>query len=357
MRGADLGQVEMLVAFSLEERVPADHPLRTIRRLTDEALRSMSGTLTTMYSHTGRPSIPPERLIRALLLQVLYSIRSERQLVEQLHYNLLFRWFVGMGIEETIWDATSFTRNRQRLIDADAGRALMTAILLQARQQKLLSEEHFSVDGTLIEAWASQKSFQRKDGDPPADGGGDFRGERRTNQTHASVTDPDARLARKAGQESRLAYLGHALMDNRHGLVVDGCATRVSGHAERQAAGDLMDRIKLETELTLAADKGYDTRAFVKRLKQAKVKPHIAQNTTNRISAVPAAIARTPGYAKSIHARRKIEGIFGWLKRIGGLRKVKLRGIAKVDSLFTFALAAYNLVRLRTLLLPQPQSA
>jgi transposase len=358
MRGADMGQVEMLVAFSLEERVPSDPPLRTIRRLADEALGSMSGTLTTMYSHTGRPSIPPERLIGALLLQVLYSIRSERQLVEQLHYSLLYRWFVGMGIEETIWGASSFTRNRQRLIDADAGRALMTAILLQARRQKLLSEEHFSVDGTLIEAWASQKSFQRKDGEPPADGGGDFRGQRRSNDTHASVTDPEARLARKGpGQESRLAFMGHALMDNRHGLVVDGCATQATGSAERDAAGEMVDQIKHGNELTLAADKGYDTQAFVERLTQAKVKPHIAQNTTNRRSAVPDVIARTEGYAKSINARRKIEGIFGWLKRIGGMKKVKLRGTAKVDSLFTFALAAYNLVRLRTLLMPQPNSA
>ncbi|WP_370307272.1 IS5 family transposase [Sinimarinibacterium flocculans] len=357
MRGADMGQVEMLVAFSLEDRVPADHPLRTIRRLADGALREMRSVLTTMYSHTGRPSIPPERLIRALLLQVLFSIRSERQLVEQLHYNLLYRWFVGMGIEEQVWDATTFTRNRQRLIDADAGRALMGAILSQARRQKLLSDEHFSVDGTLIEAWASHKSFQSKDDDPPAGGAGDFRGQRRTNDTHASITDPQARSYRKApGQEARLAYLGHALMDSRHGLVVDGCATQATGTAERDAAGQMIDRIKRAAELTLAADKGYDAQAFVEHLTRARVRPHIAQNTANRRSAVPDAIACSPGYAKSISARRKIEDIFGWLKRVGGLRKVKLRGVAKVDSLFTFALAAYNLVRMRTLLMPQPQS-
>lgn len=358
MRGADMKQVEMLVAFSMEDRVPADHPLRTIRRLVDESLRSMSGVLTTMYSHTGRPSIPPERLIRSLLLQVLYSVRSERQRVEQLEYNLLYRWFVGIGMDETVWDATGFTRNCQRLIEADAGRALMAAILGQAREQALLSDEHFSVDGTLIEAWASQKRFQRKDDEPPADGGRHFRGQQRTNDTHASVTDPQAQSYRKSqGQEARLAYLGHALMDNRHGLAVDGCATQATGTAERDAAGEMIDRIRTEGEISLGADKGYDTEAFVERLMRGKVKPHIAQNTTNRRSAVPGAIARTQGYAKSLNARPRIEGIFGWLKRIGGMKKVKLRGTAKVHSLFTFALAAYNLVRMRTLLMPQPSCA
>lgn len=355
MRGADIKQVEMLVAFSLEDRVPAAHPLRTIRRLVDESLSAMSGVLTTMYSHTGRPSIPPERLIRSLLLQVLYSIRSERQLVEQLDYNLLYRWFVGIGLDEPVWDATSYTRNRQRLIDADAGRALMAAILGQARERQLLSDEHFSVDGTLIEAWASQKSFQRKDGEPPADGGSNFRGQSRTNDTHASVTDPQAQSYRKSqGQEARLAYLGHALMDNRHGLAVDGCATQATGTAERDAAAQMIDWIKTGGEITLGADKGYDTEAFVERLTRGRVKPHIAQNTTNRRSAVPETVAQTEGYAKSLNARPRIEGIFGWLKRIGGMKKVKLRGTAKVHSLVTFALAAYNLVRLRTLMMPQP---
>lgn len=358
MRGADIKQVEMLVAFSMEDRVREDHPLRTIRRLVDESLHAMSGVLTTMYSHTGRPSIPPERLIRSLLLQVLYSIRSERQLVEQLEYNLLYRWFVGLGMDEKTWDATSFTRNRQRLIDADAGRALMAAILGQAREHQLLSDEHFSVDGTLIEAWASQKSFQRKDGEPPQDGGKDFRGSKRTNDTHASVTDPEAQSYRKSqGQEARLAYLGHALMDNRHGLAADGCATQATGTAERDAAGEMIDRIRTGGEISLGADKGYDTQAFVERLHRGKVKPHIAQNTTNRRSAVPDGIAKTEGYAKSLNARPRIEGIFGWLKRIGGMKKVKLRGTAKVHSLFTFALAAYNLVRMRTLLMAQPSCA
>lgn len=358
MRGADIKQVEMLVAFSLEDRVPRDHPLRTIRRLVDECLRAMTGVLATMYSHTGRPSIPPERLIRALLLQVLYTIRSERQLVEQLDYNLLYRWFVGLGMDEAVWDATSFTRNRQRLIDADAGRALMSAILGQAREKKLLSDEHFSVDGTLIEAWASQKSFQRKDGEPPEDGGSNFRGQRRTNDTHASVTDPEAQSYRKAnGQEARLAYLGHALMDNRHGLAVDGCATQATGTAERDAAGAMIDRIKTDGQISLGADKGYDTQTFVERLTRGQVLPHIAQNTTNRRSAVPDAVTKSEGYAKSLNARPRIEGIFGWLKRIGGIRKVKLRGTARVHSLFTFALAAYNLVRMRTLLQPQVRCA
>lgn len=356
MRGADQHQREMLIDFSIESKIPSDHPLR-IRAVADEALRSMSGVLTTMYSRTGRPSIPPERLIRALLIQVLYSIRSERQLVEQMEYNLLYRWFVGLGLEETVWDATTFTRNRQRLIDADAGCQLMTAILLQARSRKLLSDEHFSVDATLIEAWASQKSFQPKDGEPPADGGANFHGHRRTNDTHASITDPQAQSYRKSkGQEARLAYLGHALMDNRHGLVVDGCATQATGTAEREAAAEMIDRIRTPEEITLGADKGYDTQAFVERLQRGRVQPHIARNITNRRSAVPAAVAATEGYAKSLNARPRIEGIFGWLKRIGGMKKVKLRGTAKVHSLFTFALAAYNLVRMRTLLMPQGQS-
>ena len=358
MRGADQHQRELLIDFSLEERIPANHPLRGIRAMADEALRSMSGVLTTMYSHTGRPSIPPERLIRALLIQVLHSVRSERQLVEQLEYNLLYRWFVGLGLQETVWDATSFTRNRDRLINADAGRQLMTAILLKARNAQLLSEEHFSVDGTLIEAWASQKSFQPKDGDPPADGGGDFHGQRRTNDTHASKTDPEARSYRKSqGQEARLAYLGHALMDNRHGLVVDAVVTQATGTAERDAAGEMIDRIRTDGEITLGADKGYDTQAFVERLERGRVQPHIARNTTNRRSAVSDVIASSEGYAKSLNARPRIEGIFGWLKRIGGMKKVKLRGTGKVHSLFTFALAAYNLVRMRTLLMPQAQSA
>jgi transposase len=357
MRGADQHQRELLIDFSMEDRVPAKHPLRPLRSMVDEALHSMSGVLTTMYSHTGRPSIPPERLIRALLIQVLYSIRSERQLVEQLEYNLLFRWFVGLGLQETMWDATSFTRNRNRLIDADAGRQLMTAIVSGARKAGLLSDEHFSVDGTLIEAWASQKSFQPKDGDPPADGGGNFHGHKRTNDTHASKTDPDARSYRKSpGQEARLAYLGHALMDNRHGLVVDGCVTQASGTAERDAAGEMIDRIRTEGEITLGADKGYDTQAFVEHLEKGRVKPHITRNTTNRRSAVSDAIAATEGYAKSQNARPRIEGVFGWLKRIGGIKKVKLRGTYKVHSFFTFALAAYNLVRMRTLLMPQVQS-
>jgi transposase len=303
----------MLVAFSLEDWVPVDHPLRTIRRLVDESLQAIAGMLTTMYSHTGRQSIPPERLIRALLLQVLYTIRSERQLVEQLDDKLLYRWFVGLGMDEAVWDASRFTRNCQRLIDADA----------------------------------SQKSFQRKDGGPPADGGGDFRGQRRSNDTHASVTDPEAPSYRKAhGKEARLAYLGDALMDNRHGLAVDGCAAQATGTAERDAAAAMIDRIKTDGEISLGTDKGYDAQAFVEWLTRGQVLLHIAQNTTNRRSAVSNRVARTPAYAVSQLVRKRIEEIFGWAKEIGGMAQTKFRGRARVDWRFTMTLAAYNLMRI-----------
>ncbi len=355
MRGIQEQQVGMFSDVALEQRVPQQHPLRAMRRLVDAALDQMDGALTTMYSHTGRPSIPPERLIRALLLQIFYSIRSERLLMEQLDYNLLFRWFVGLSVDDAVWDHSVFAKNRERLVEHDLGRSLLTAVVSLAREKGLVSDEHFSVDGPLIEAWASMKSFRRKDDAPPPPSGGSnaevsFRGEPRSNDTHQSTTDPDCRLYKKAkGQESKLAYLDHALMENRSGLAVDGCVTQASGTAERDAAMAMVDAIKTKGDITLGADKGYDAAEFVERLGQAQAVPHIARNTTNRTSAVPDAIAKTGGYAISQIIRKRIEEIFGWAKEIGGMAQVKLRGLGKVDWHFLMTLAAYNLVRLRRL--------
>jgi len=352
MRGAEEPQKAMFSYVALEQRVPPKHPLRAVRVLVDSALQSMNVALAAMYSHTGRPSIPPERLIRALLLQIFYSIRSERLLMEQLDYNLLFRWFVGLEVDDQVWDASTFAKNRDRLVDHDVGRKLLGAVVGQARDQGLVSDEHFSVDGTLIKAWASMKSFQPKDGpNPPSSGGGsnldvDFRGQKRNNDTHESKTDPECRLYRKGpGQESKLAYLGHALMENRNGLAVDGCVTHANGTAERDAAFEMIDTVKTDGPITLGADKGYDAAEFVKRLKKARVVPHIAQSNKSRRSAVPNRIARTPAYAVSMLLRKRIEEIFGWAKEIGGMAQTKFRGRARVDWRFTMTLAAYNLMR------------
>jgi len=351
MRGAEDPQKAMFSYVSVESRVPPTHPLRAVRVLADAALESMRVALTAMYSHTGRPSIPPERLIRALLLQIFYSIRSERLLMEQLDYNLLFRWFVGLEMDDGVWDASSFAKNRDRLVDHDVGKQLLGAVVRQARNKGLVSDEHFSVDGTLIQAWASMKSFQPKDDPKPPSSGSnaevDFRGQKRSNDTHESKTDPECRLFKKAkGQESRLAYLGHALMENRSGLAIDGCVTQASGTAERDAAMQMIDAVKTDGPITLGADKGYDAAEFVERLGQARVVPHIAQNLTNRRSAVPSRIARTPAYAVSQLARKRIEEIFGWAKQIGGMSQTRFRGRARVDWRFTMTLAAYNLMRL-----------
>ena len=353
MRGAEDPQKAMFSYVSLEHRVPPKHPLRAVRDLVDVALRDMNVGLAAMYSHTGRPSIPPERLIRALLLQIFYSIRSERLLMEQLDYNLLFRWFVGLEVDDAVWDASTFAKNRDRLVDHDVGKALLGAVVRQAQRVNLVSDEHFSVDGTLIQAWASMKSFQPKDcPKPPTSGGGsnaevDFRGTKRSNDTHESTTDPECRLYKKAkGQESKLAYLGHALMENRNGLAVDGCVTMANGTAERDAAFEMIDTIKTDGPITLGADKGYDAAEFVERLGTARVIPHIAQNTAGRRSAVADRIAKTPAYALSQLARKRIEEIFGWAKEIGGMAQTKFRGRARVDWRFTMTLAAYNLIRL-----------
>jgi len=355
MRGELEDSEGMFSYITPAQRVPKEHPLRPIRAMVDAALKELSPTFQRLYSRVGRPSIPPERLIRASVLQMLYSIRSERQLMEQLNFNILYRWFVGLGMDERVWDATVYTKNRRRLLDGRVDVKFFEAILNQAREKGLLSEEHFTVDGTLIEAWASQKSFQRKGrpGPPPDDPGNpsvSFRGEKRTNHTHESKTDPQARLWRKArGHEAKLCYMGHALMDNRHGLAVAGIATIASGYAEREAALQLVASKARGSRITLGADKAYDVTDFVESLREMEVTPHVAQNDTNRSSAIDARTTRHPGYDVSQRVRKRVEEIFGWLKTVGLLRKVKHRGQPQVDSVFRFGLAVYNLVRIRSL--------
>ena len=358
MRGEVREQGSMFSYVSLEARIPKDHPLRPMRAMVDRALESLSKDFSQIYSVTGRPSIPPEQLLRALLIQILYSVRSERQLVEQLEYNLLFRWFVGLGLDDPIWDPTTFGKNRDRLIAGEIARAFFDAVLEQARERKLLSSEHFTVDGTLIEAWASHKSFQPKKGPrDPKDGPGggsrnamvSFHGERRLNETHASTTDPESRLFRKKGKESRLAYMGHALTDNRHGLVVAARLTQATGYAEREAAISMLESIPGTRRITLGADRGYDTEDFIESCRALGVTPHVAQNTTKRRSRIDGRTTRHEGYAISQRRRKQIEEVFGWMKTIGLLRKVRHRGREKIDWTFTFTAAAYNLVRLRSL--------
>jgi transposase len=345
----------------LEERVPADHPLRPIRSLADEALGLLSDRFAALYSHTGRPSIPPEMLLRATLLQAFFSVRSERLLMEQIDYNLLFRWFVGLPMDASAWHPTVFTHNRDRLLEAEVAHEFLAALLALPKVKRLLSDDHFSVDGTLIDAWASMKSFRPKDGsgDPPGPGRNaerDFRKEKRSNETHASTTDPDARLYRKGeGRESRLCFMGHVLMENRNGLAVDAALTHATGTAEREAALTMLDR-RRRGRITLGADKAYDVTAFVEALRQRRVTPHVAVNGTVstlgkvRKSAIDGRTTRHPGYAVSQRIRKRIEEVFGWAKAQAGFAKVKVRGRAKVDAVFTFAVAAYNLVRIPKLL-------
>ena len=356
MRGDDLeNQGAMWSYVPMEQRIPADHLLRVMRPLVDAVLRELSPRFAELYSRVGRPSIAPEKLLRALLLQVLYTIRSERLLMEQLDYNLLFRWFVGLEMDDPVWNATVFTKNRERLLAGEIARAFFDRVVAQARERGLLSDEHFTVDGTLVEAWASLKSFQQKDElpEPPDDPGNptvDFHGERRSNASHASTTDPDARLARKGpGQEAKLVYTGHVLMENRHGLAVGGCVIPASGYAERAAALELLGALDRDRRITLGADKGYDTRDFVAASRLLGVTPHVAQNTRNRRSAIDGRTTRHPGYAVSQQRRKRVEEIFGWLKTVGLMRKTRHRGTRRVDWMFTFALAAYNLVRIRNL--------
>jgi transposase len=353
MRGADHQQGGMFSYISAERRVPEDHPLRAIRPMVDVALRNMGPQFDAMYAKVGRPSIAPEKLLRALLLQVLYTVRSERMLMEQLNYNLLFRWFVGMNIDDPVWDVTVFTKNRERLLAAGIANTLFAEVLAQARSSALLSSEHFTVDGTLIEAWASHKSFKRKDGSdqqPPDDPGNptvDFHGERRSNATHQSTTDPDARLAKKgAGKEAKLSFAGHVLMENRNGIAVNGCVTLAEGRAEVEAAVAMVEEIPGQHHVTLGGDKNYDTKEFVQEMRDHQVTPHLALKATTIIDA---RTTRHPGYAISQQKRKRVEEIFGWLKTVGGLRKTRHRGLARVGWMFTFALAAYNLVRMRNL--------
>jgi transposase len=346
----------MFSYISAEQRVPKDHPLRAIRVMADAVLERLAAAFDAIYARGGRPSIAPEKLLRALLLQVLYTVRSERLLMEQLDYNFLFRWFVGLSIDDPVWDATVFTKNRERLLEGEVAESFFSAVVDQARALGLLSDEHFTVDGTLIEAWAGHKSFKRKDNPdqhtPPDDPGNpsvDFHGERRSNVTHQSTTDPEARLARKgAGKEAKLSYAGHVLMENRNGIAVNGCVTQATGRAEPQAAMAMVETIPGWHRITLGADKGYDTKQFVEELRDHQVTPHLARKSTTIIDE---RTTRHPGYLISQQKRKRIEEIFGWLKTVAGLRKTRHRGVARVSWMFRFALAVYNLVRMRNLLL------
>jgi len=358
MRGKDEQQLDVFSYVSPEQRVPQDHPLRSLRAMTDEALRELKPRFDKLYAKTGRPSIAPEKLLRALLLQALYSVRSERMLMEQLDYNLLFRWFVGLNMDDPVWDATVYCKNRERLLQGEVAQAFFQEVLKLAGEHHLLSDEHFTVDGTLIEAWASLKSFKKKDGaptPPPEDPGNptvNFHGEQRSNATHASTTDPEALLSRKGrGKEAKLNYLGHVLMENRHGLAVQTELTPATGTAERDAAVTMITAQAPAGGVTLGADKNYDTQGCVAQMRDAGVTPHVAQNTGRRGgSAIDGRTTRHPGYALSQRVRKRVEEIFGWLKTVGGMRKTRFRGKARVGWMFTWALAAYNLVRLRNLL-------
>jgi transposase len=377
MRGSDRRSGALFSYVDLEKRVPTGHPLRVIRCIANDALEAMSGAFDALYASVGRPSIPPEMLLRALLLQAFYGVRSERQLMERLEFDLLFRWFVGLGVDDPVWDASTFSKNRDRLLEGDAAAAFLAAIVAHPKVRRLVSTEHFSVDGTLIEAWASMKSFRPKaegedppdDGAPPPGAGRnaevDFRGERRTNGRHwsaigpsdngdhASTTDPDARLFRKSrGTGAVLCFMGHALMENRSGLVVDAELTRATGTAERVAALAMLEGVARDTgrRVTIGADKGYDAAEFVMEVRELNAVPHVAQNTAGRRSAIDGRTTRHPGYAASQRIRKRIEEVFGWTKSSAGHRKTRFRGLPRVRFAFTLATAAYNLIRLPKLI-------
>ena len=357
MRGHDDQAAHLFSYVSPEQRVPADHPLRAIRQLTDRVLATLSPKFTRMYSTIGRPSIAPEKLLRTLLLQALYTTRSERLLMEQLEYNLLFRWFVGLNIDDPVWNPTVFSKNRDRLLRADVAALFFRAVLDEAKARGLVSDEHFTVDGTLLEAWASLKSFKKvgdEDPSPPPDDPGNptvnFHGETRSNETHTSTTDPDAKLARKGrGKEAKLSYTGNVLMENRNGLAVDVLVNPATGTAERDAAFAMAAEIPGDGRVTIGGDKNYDTAALINDWRDLNVTPHVAQNDTHRRSAIDKRTTRHPGYQISQRKRKRVEEIFGWLKTVGGLRKLRHRGLERVAWMFTFAVAAYNLVRLRNL--------
>lgn len=345
MRGLEESQVDLFAYVQLETRIPKDHPLRRIKPLVDHVLNELDGEFEALYSGMGRPSIPLEQLLRASLLQILYTIRSERQLVEQLDYNLLFRWFVGLGLEGMVWDATSFTKNRDRLLNGGIARKFLEEVIRLAEAGRLLSEEHFTVDGTLIEAWASQKSFQAKtdsDDDP-----GNFKGQKRTNDSHQSITEPDARLYKKgAGKEAKLCFMGHVLMENRHGLVVNTQTTLATGTAEREAA---LVMVNGKPGITLGGDKGYDAWQFHQDLKAQEVTSHGAWKEDRWPGVERWEILQSRGYKVSQVKRKRIEEVFGWMKTVGSMRKVKLRGLPLVSWLFDLNAAAYNLIRIKNL--------
>ena len=355
MRGSDEQPGYLFSYISAEARVPPDHPLRPLRQVVDAALRRLSPRFEKLYVRFGRPSIAPEKLLRALLLQVLYTIRSERQLVEQLQYNLLFQWFVGLSVDDAVWDATTFTKNRDRLLSGEIAQAFFAEVLAEASAHDLLSREHFTVDGTLLEAWASQKSFRPRDDErgPDDRAGGnaavDFRGTTRRNDTHQSTTDPDARLAKKgSGREAKLSYAGHVLMENRHGFVVGARVTPADGYGEIDAALLMLEALPARAGVTVGGDKAYDRARFVDECRHMGITPHVAQKAAQ--SAIDARTTRHPGYTVSQRRRKRVEEVFGWMKTTGLLRKLRHRGGPLVEWIFTFTAAAYNLVRLRTLL-------
>jgi len=357
MRGDDVRRDGLFSYVRAESRIPNNHPLRLIRGVADDALQALDARFAALYAEHGRPSIPPEQLLRALLVQAFYSVRSERQLMEQLNYNLLFRWFVGLSVDDPVWVPTVFSKNRDRLLAGDIAAAFMDAVLNLPRVKALLWDEHFSVDGTLIQAWASMKSFRRKDGnDEPAapgrNGERNFHNEKRSNETHASTTDPDARLARKSnGEGAKLAFTGHLQMEHRNGLVVDACLTRATGTAEPEAALAMLEALPGAGHKTVGADKNYDTAAFVASSRAAGVTPHVAQNITeHRGSNIDARTTGRPGYKVSQVIRKRIEEANGWIKQIGGMAQTKLRGVKRVEWMFVFKAAAYNLIRLPRLL-------
>lgn len=363
MRGTENKQDKLFSYVSQENRIPQNHPMRKLRELIDPILQKMSPQFDQMYAEEGRPSIPPEYLLRSSLVQVLYSIRSERLLMEELDYNLLFRWFVGLSMDDAVWDHSVFSKNRDRLLDADIAKQFLEHVVALARERKLLSDEHFTVDGTLIEAWAGHKSFVKKDAPPPRQNGGDpgnpamdFHGEKRTNDTHQSTTDPEARLYKKStGKESKLSFLGHVVMDNRHGLVVGTSYTEANGTAERTAGRTMMKKVKgkRKSRLTLGVDKNYDTADFVHEMRGLNITPHAAQNTKRRGgSTLDERTTRHPGYEISQRKRKLVEEIFGWLKTIGPMRKIKYKGLALGGWIFTFSNAVYNLIRIRNIIAP-----
>jgi transposase len=366
LRTKDTKQRVFFSYKSIEDRIPENHPIRALKILVDEALAKLSDDFGRLYSHTGRPSIPPEQLLRALLIQIFFSVRSERQLIEQLDYNMMFRWFVGLNLDDDIWNATTFTKNRDRLLEGEIAERFFAEVLAMAKKQGLISQEHFTVDGTIIEAWASHKSFQRKqeagsdDDDTPSNSAGkgrnpdvNYRGQKRKNDTHESKTDPDARLCRKGQQTgAQLGYMGHALMENRNGLVVDVRVNHAVGKSEHAAAASMASAIKGKRRVTLGGDKGYDSNDLLDELRSLGVTPHIAKNDhERRTSSIDDRTTRHEGYHVSQKKRKLVEQIFGWAKTVGCLRKVKHRGLDLVKSITTMNLAAYNLIRIRNLMM------